>query len=75
MAELGLAESRRLLRETRLHVSSLNRGRFFPGATAEEQAARIDENRRAIDEAAELEADTLCLLCGPALATTSRRQA
>jgi sugar phosphate isomerase/epimerase len=65
IAEVGLAESRRLVRDAGLHVSSVCRGGMFPATTAEERAARIDDNRRAIDEAAELGADTLVLVCGP----------
>jgi sugar phosphate isomerase/epimerase len=38
---------------------------MFPAATADERARRIEDNRRAIDEAAELGADTLVLVCGP----------
>jgi sugar phosphate isomerase/epimerase len=65
IADVGLAESRRLVRDAGLHVSSVCRGGMFPAATAEERAARIEDNRRAIDEAAELGADTLVLVCGP----------
>jgi sugar phosphate isomerase/epimerase len=65
IAEVGLQESRRLVRQSGLHVSSVCRGGMFPAATAEERARRIDDNRRAIDEAAELAADTLVLVCGP----------
>jgi sugar phosphate isomerase/epimerase len=65
IAEVGLKESRRLVRNAGLHVSSVCRGGMFPAATAEERALRIEDNRRAIDEAAELEADTLVLVCGP----------
>jgi sugar phosphate isomerase/epimerase len=65
IAEIGLAESRRLVRQSGLHVSSVCRGGMFPAATAAERAERIDDNRRAIDEAAELAADTLVLVCGP----------
>src|ERR1044071_6315787 len=65
IADVGLAESRRLVRNAGLHVSSVCRGGMFPAATADERAQRIDDNRRAIDEAAELGADTLVLGCGP----------
>jgi sugar phosphate isomerase/epimerase len=67
IADIGLAESRRLVRDSGLHVSSVCRGGMFPAATAEERTARIEDNRRAIDEAAELGADTLVLVCGPTL--------
>ncbi len=64
--ETGIAESARLVRDAGLRVSSLCRGGFFPAATKAERAARIDDNRRAIDEAAELGTDVVVLVCGPA---------
>ncbi|UQZ82119.1 L-ribulose-5-phosphate 3-epimerase UlaE [Paenibacillus konkukensis] len=66
VAEAGLAESKRLVQDAGLRVSSLCRGGMFPAATAAERQARIDDNRRAVDEAAELGADVLVLVCGPA---------
>jgi sugar phosphate isomerase/epimerase len=66
VAEAGLSESAKLLRESGLKLSSLCRGGMFPAATAEERRARIDDNRRAIDEAAELGAPVLVLVCGSA---------
>jgi sugar phosphate isomerase/epimerase len=66
LAEAGVGAARRLLRDAGLHVSSLCRGGMFPAATAAERQARIDDNRRAIDDAAALAADVLVLVCGPA---------
>jgi len=66
VAEAGLAASVRALRDAGLHVSSLCRGGWFPAATPALRQARLDDNRRAIDEAAELGADVLVLVCGPA---------
>src|SRR5689334_12692096 len=66
LAEAGLGAATRLVRDAGLHVSSVCRGGMFPAATAAERAARIDDNRRAIDEAAALAADVLVLVCGPA---------
>ena len=66
VAKTGLAESARIVRDAGLRVSSLCRGGFFPAATAAERHARIEDNRRAIDEAAELGTDVLVLVCGPA---------
>lgn len=63
--EIGLKESARIVRESGLKVSSLCRGGMFPAATERELQERIDDNRRAIDEAAELGTDTLVLVCGP----------
>jgi sugar phosphate isomerase/epimerase len=64
--EIGLAETARLLKSNGLKVSSLCRGGYFPAATQEERRQRLDDNRRAIDEAATLGADVLVLVCGPA---------
>jgi len=66
VAELGVAESGRIIRDSGLRVSGLCRGGYFPAATAKERAERIDDNLRAIDEAAALHANTLVLVCGPA---------
>jgi sugar phosphate isomerase/epimerase len=66
LAEMGAVAAARLLRDAGLHCSSLCRGGWFPAATRAERAARIDDNRRAIEEAAVLNADVLVLVCGPA---------
>jgi len=66
LAEAGVAATARMARDAGLHVSSVCRGGMFPAATAAERAARIDDNRRAIDAAADLAADVLVLVCGPA---------
>jgi sugar phosphate isomerase/epimerase len=66
IAEVGLKASRQLVHEAGLRVSSVCRGGFFPAATREERQRRIADNRQAIDEAAELEAGTLVLVCGAA---------
>lgn len=62
----GLAESKRLIKDAGLHLSSLCRGGMFPAATEAERRARVEDNRRAVDEAAELGADVLVLVCGAA---------
>jgi sugar phosphate isomerase/epimerase len=56
----------RMIREAGLRVSSLCRGGMFPAATVEERRKKIDDNRRAIDEAAALGTDLLVLVNGPA---------
>lgn len=66
LAEAGLAPAARLLRDAGLRVSSVCRGGMFPAASAAERRARIEDNRRAVDEAAALGADVLVLVCGPA---------
>ena len=64
VAETGLARSAQIVRDAGLRVSSLCRGGMFPAATAAERQARIEDNRRAIDEAAALGTDVLVLVCG-----------
>lgn len=66
VAEAGLAQSARIVRDAGISVSSLCRGGMFPAADAAERRARIDDNRRAIDEAAALGTDVLVLVCGAA---------
>ena len=66
VAELGLQETASLLRAHGLRVSSLCRGGFFPAATSAERQERIEDNRRAIDEACDLGAPVLVLVTGPA---------
>jgi sugar phosphate isomerase/epimerase len=66
VAEMGLRQSAQLVSDAGLKVSSLCRGGMFPAGSAAERRERIDDNRRAIDEAAELGTDVLVLVCGPA---------
>lgn len=61
-----LAKSAKVIRDAGLRVSSLCRGGFFPAASADERKKRIEDNRRAIEEAAALGTDVLVLVCGPA---------
>jgi sugar phosphate isomerase/epimerase len=65
LAQLGAVETGRQLRAAGLRVSSLCRGGFFPAATEEQRVARIDDNKRALDEAAEIGAPVLVLVSGP----------
>lgn len=66
IAEIGLSESKKLIREAGLRVSSICRGGMFPAATDAKRREALEDNRRAVDEAAELEAEVLVLVCGPA---------
>ena len=66
LAEVGADAAARLVRDAGLRVSSVCRGGMFPALTAAERAARIDDNRRAIDEAATVGAEVLVLVCGAA---------
>lgn len=63
--ETGMKESKRIIDDSGLSVSSLCRGGMFPAVTAKERQERLDDNRRAVEEAAELDTDTLVLVCGP----------
>jgi sugar phosphate isomerase/epimerase len=60
----GAQAAARTVQEAGLRVSSLCRGGFFPAADAAGRAAAIDDNRRAIEEAAVLGTDVLVLVCG-----------
>jgi sugar phosphate isomerase/epimerase len=64
VAAAGLAESARLVREAGLRVSSLCRGGFLTAAEPGARKAALDDNRRAIDEAAVLGAPCLVLVVG-----------
>lgn len=68
VAAAGLDASARRVADAGLTVSSLCRGGFFPAATADERAARIADNRRAVEEAAALGTGVLYLVCGGVLA-------
>jgi sugar phosphate isomerase/epimerase len=57
----GAAACAATIRDAGLRVSSLCRGGFFAHA----DAARDDDNRRAVEEAAALGTDVLVLVCGP----------
>src|SRR5688572_16549622 len=67
----------KLLDSLDLKVVSMCRGGFFPALDKDEREAAIKENIKAIDEASELEAPMLVLVCGAAPGqslTTSREQ-
>ncbi|RSL34835.1 sugar phosphate isomerase/epimerase [Salibacterium salarium] len=66
LQEVGLTKSKKLINDAGLRVSSLCRGGMFPAATAAERRERIEDNKKAIEEAAELNTDVLVLVCGPA---------
>ena len=64
VASIGLENAVRLVRDNGLRVTGLCRGGMFPAADAVGRQAAIDDNRRAIDEAAALGADCLVLVVG-----------
>jgi sugar phosphate isomerase/epimerase len=59
-----LAASKTMLDDHGLTPVSLVRSGFFPGLTAEERQAALDDNRKALDEAAALGAPQVVLVCG-----------
>lgn len=71
VAEFGVARSVREVRAAGLRVSSLCRGGFFTTPEHSARQAVLDDNRRAIDEAAALSAHALVLVAG-GLPTGSR---
>lgn len=64
--ETGVDNAARMLRDAGITVSSVCRGGMFPALTEAERWERINDNRRAIDEAATLGAPVLVLVCGAA---------
>jgi sugar phosphate isomerase/epimerase len=64
LAEYGTAKAARHIREARLTVTGLCRGGMFPAADAAGRRAAIEDNKRAIDDAAALNAQCLVLVVG-----------
>jgi len=64
LAEMGVKEAARAVRGNGLTVTGLCRGGMFPAADRKARKAAIDDNRRAIDDAAALEARCLVLVVG-----------
>lgn len=62
--EAGLDSCVRLVKDAELHVSSVCRGGMFPAPTEPERKKNIEDNFRAADEAAALNADSLVLVVG-----------
>jgi sugar phosphate isomerase/epimerase len=62
--EAGLASCVRWVRDAGLHVSSVCRGGMFPSPTAAGRQKNLEDNFRAVDEAAALQADSLVLVVG-----------
>jgi sugar phosphate isomerase/epimerase len=64
--EAGLAACVRLVQDAGLHVSSVCRGGMFPSPTHAGRRKNLEDNYRAVDEAAALDADSLVLVVGGA---------
>ena len=61
---VGLKEAIRIVEANELRVTGLCRGGMFPSSSAEGRQKSIEDNLRAIDEAAALGADCLVLVVG-----------
>ncbi len=64
VAAVGIDKIEQALRATGIRLSGYCRGGFFPAADAAGLKAALDDNRRAIDEARQLEAPCLVLVVG-----------
>ncbi|QFY61959.1 sugar phosphate isomerase/epimerase [Rhizobium grahamii] len=64
IAAIGLKEAERIVKANGLKLTGLCRGGFFPAADAAGRQQAIDDNKRAVDEAATLGADCLVLVVG-----------
>ncbi len=62
--ELGIERAKALLDQAELRISSLCRAGFFPYDDAAQRQKSIEENRKAIDEAAVLGAQLVVMVCG-----------
>jgi sugar phosphate isomerase/epimerase len=76
LTPLGAGESARILADSGLKVASLCRGGFFPAISESDRQKAIDDNRRAIDEAATIGAPLVVLVCGavPGIPLAEARQ-
>lgn len=64
IAAIGLKEAARIVHSNSMRVTGVCRGGMFPATNAEGRIAALDDNRRAVDEAAALGADCLVLVVG-----------
>ena len=64
LANRNIRQSGQLLRDHGLKIVSLCRGGFFPNKEKEKRQVAIEDNLRAIEEAAELGAPLIVLVCG-----------
>src|SRR5690606_26603546 len=62
--KVGVEESARVIKDHGMRVTGLCRGGFFPAADAAGRQAAIDDNKRALDEAAAIGAECLVLVVG-----------
>jgi sugar phosphate isomerase/epimerase len=60
----NIHQTGQLLRNSGLSIVSLCRGGFFPSTDVSKRKAALDDNRKAIEEAVELGAPMIVLVCG-----------
>lgn len=60
----NITKTGQMLRDQGLDIVSLCRGGFFPSLDKAKRSAAIDDNKKAIDEAAELGTNMVVLVCG-----------
>ena len=60
----NIKQAGKMLRDSDLTIVSLCRGGFFPDKDLNKRKSAIDDNRKAIEEAAELGTSMLVLVCG-----------
>ena len=64
LANRNIRQTGDMLRDRGLNIVSLCRGGFFPGKEKQKREEAINDNRKAIEEAAELGAPLIVLVCG-----------
>jgi len=64
LAECGVTEAATILSDHGMDVTGLCRGGLFPANDDAGRQAALDDNRRAIDEAAAIGAECLVIVCG-----------
>ena len=69
---IGLDDAVRAIKDNGMRVTGYCRGGMFPAADAAGRQAAIDDNRRAIDEAAALGAECLVIVCRRTAARLAR---
>lgn len=64
LAECGVDEAARILKDNGMTVTGVCRGGMFPANDDAGRKAALDENHRAVDEAAAIDAQCLVMVCG-----------
>src|SRR3954447_14353892 len=64
LAGRNIRQTGQMLRDYDLSIVSLCRGGFFAAKESNKRKAAIDDNRRAIEEAVELNTSLIVLVCG-----------